>query len=125
MAEGEAGRLVSDAIAALRAGRPFRAPEGSQRRDSFHVADVAGAFAALLDSEVAGPVDIASACGFAPCSKRSPPVWAERLLQFGARPMAANDPAVIEGDPRRLAGEVGYRPRFTLAEGIEDTVRTG
>ncbi len=53
---GEApGRLVASVARALLAGERAATGDGTQIRDFLHVDDVAGAFAALLDSDVTGP----------------------------------------------------------------------
>src|SRR6202165_5541216 len=56
-------RLVASGIRALLLGERAATTAGLQRRDFLHVEDVASALAALADSEVRGPVNIAS--GFA------------------------------------------------------------
>jgi nucleoside-diphosphate-sugar epimerase len=43
-------------------------------------------------------------------------------LDFGARPLSPTEPAVIEARTRILTEEVGFRPRFDLARGLDDTV---
>lgn len=119
------GRLVSDAIAALRAGNAFPTSGGTQRRDFLHVADAARALVALLDSAATDAVNIGA--GDAVAVRDLLEILADQiggraLLQFGARPMAAGDPAVIEADVSRLTLETGFRPRFDLAAGLADTI---
>ena len=123
---GEApGRLVSDAIRTLAAGGPFQTSHGRQRRDFIHVADAAQAFAALLDSTVQGPVNIASGTAV---PVRSVLEHVARhtggldRIDFGARTLAASEPDTIEAAVDRLRQEVGFHPRFDLAAGIADTV---
>jgi len=53
-------RLVSSVIRSLLKGEVALCTHGRQQRDFLHVEDVARAFAALLDSEVNGSVNIAS-----------------------------------------------------------------
>ncbi len=121
----KSGRLVSGAIAALRAGEVFPATEGSQRRDFLHVADVAGAFAAFLDGDVHGAVNIGSGAATTIRSMLShigDLLGRPDLVQFGARPMPANEAPSIEACVERLRQEVGYTPRFDLAEGLRDAV---
>ncbi len=88
------------------------------------MADAAGAFAALVDSEVAGPVNIGSGT--------APPVRAilegigrltgrPELIDFGARPLAAGEPACIAADVTRLRAEVGFQPRFDRDAGLHAT----
>ena len=119
------GRLVSDAIAALRADRPFPTSAGLQKRDFLHVRDAAAALVALLDSDVAGPINIGS--GRAVAVREILDTLAARLgnadrLLYGQRALGAGDPAVIEADVTRLSEEVGFRPRFDLTSGLADTI---
>ena len=44
------------------------------------------------------------------------------LLRYGARTLGASEPAVVEAAVARLTGEVGFRPRFTLETGLDDTL---
>jgi nucleoside-diphosphate-sugar epimerase len=119
------GRLVSDAILHLLSRRKFPTSHGLQRRDFMHVSDVAGAFAALVDADVRGPVNIGSG---AAVSVRSLLELIGRetdgldCLQFGERPFPAHEPDQIEADVTRLAAEVGFRPRYDIAAGLIDTI---
>jgi nucleoside-diphosphate-sugar epimerase len=120
------GRLVSDAIDALGSGRPFSTTDGTQLRDFMHVEDVARAFAMLLDSEAQGAVNIAS--GVAVPIRTVLEIVASQtgggeFLRLGARPRAENDPLLIEATVGRLSQEVGFVPRYSLAEGVADSVR--
>jgi len=119
------GRLVASVIRSLLAGAPAAVTEGSQARDFLHVADVGSAFAALVDSDVEGPVNIASG--------EARPVReivkligdiVERpdLLRFGALPTPAGEPPVVAAAVGRLCEEVGWRPQRTLAAGLTETV---
>jgi nucleoside-diphosphate-sugar epimerase len=119
------GRLVSDAIRALTTGTAFPTSHGHQRRDFLHVADAAAALAALVAGDVAGPVNIGS--GEAIPVRTLLEQLAARIggaehLDFGARPLSPTEPAVIEAGTRILTEEVGFRPRFDLARGLDDTV---
>ena len=61
---GEApARLLASVIVALLAGERAPAPQGTQVRDVMYVEDVAGAFAAILDSDVQGAVTWGRASG--------------------------------------------------------------
>ena len=119
------GRLVSDAIEALRANTPFPTSEGRQRRDFLHVGDAARALVALLGSGVTGAVNIGS--GHAVAVRDILDTLADRIgnkhcLGYGQRALSAGDPPIIEADARRLFEEVGFRPRFDLASGLADTI---
>ncbi|HEX4457470.1 MAG TPA: NAD(P)-dependent oxidoreductase, partial [Polyangia bacterium] len=118
-------RLVSSVVRALLARREAPCSLGTQQRDFQHVQDTAGAFVALLESAVAGPVNIGS--GRAPAVRDVVRALADRLdghalVRLGALPMAPDDPPLIVADTRRLAGEVGWTDRFDLASGLDDTI---
>ena len=119
------GRLVSQVAEALVKGEPAPTSEGTQRRDFLHARDVAGAFVALLDSEVGGAVNIGS--GDAVPVREVVSTIAQAagrpdLVRWGEVPQRPGDPPVIEADVTRLRDEVGWRPSLTLAEGIRETV---
>jgi nucleoside-diphosphate-sugar epimerase len=119
-------RLVPSVIGALLRGEPALCSIGTQVRDFLHVADVAGAFAALLKSPVTGPVNIAG--GQPTTIAEMVRILGEEcgqpgLVRLGALPLAANDPPDLTADATRLLSEVGYRPRFGLRSGLRDTVQ--
>jgi nucleoside-diphosphate-sugar epimerase len=119
------GRLVGDAARALLTGQRLASSEGRQRRDFLHVADVGAAFAALLDSEVEGPINLGSGEAV-PVRKILETIGAltgrPDLIDFGARPLGPTEPACIEADIRRLTDEVGFSPRYGLEKGLAQTV---
>ena len=119
------GRLVSDVVARLLRGEPVETTAGTQQRDFMHVEDVAAAFAALLMSDVQGPVNIAT--GEARSLARLLEEIARQtgggaLLRLGSRPMPANEPARLLAATQRLRDEVGFTPRFGLPDGIADVI---
>jgi nucleoside-diphosphate-sugar epimerase len=116
-------RLMPSVIRPLLSGRPASLSHGAQKRDFLHAADVAGAFAALLDSPVEGPVNIGSgeATSVREVAERIADLLGDRaLLRFGEKPDAG--PAHIQADIARLRDEVGFRPRFGLEEGLRDAI---
>ena len=122
----DARRLVAGVARALVAGERAATSAGAQRRDFLHVDDVAGAFAALLDSAVEGAVNIAS--GEAASVRAVAEALAQAagrpdLLDVGAVPRRADEPEEIVADVSRLRDEVGFRPRRSLRDGLADTVR--
>ena len=118
-------RLVSSVTRRLLAGEPAPVSHGEQVRDFLHVADVGGAFAALLDSDVAGPVNIGSGDGV-PVRRIVELVGEEtgaaELVRWGEVPLAPDDPPRIVADATRLGDEVGFAPRLTLEDGLRETV---
>jgi nucleoside-diphosphate-sugar epimerase len=120
-------RLVASVIAALSKGEPVDTTHGRQLRDFSHVADIGEACVALLDSQVGGPVNLASG---QPTAVRdiieavADIIGGRELVRFGARPLPADEPPLLVGDTRRLHDEVGFRPRYELEAGIRDTVQS-
>jgi nucleoside-diphosphate-sugar epimerase len=118
-------RLVASVVRSLLLNQEARCSHGRQVRNFLHVADVGEAFAALLDSPLQGPVNIGSpervsiAALVERIAKR---IGRTELLRLGARASSANEPAVLVPDVRLLYDEVGWRPRFTLDEGLVDTI---
>ncbi len=118
-------RLVSSVARSLLEGRPALCGHGRQVRDFLHSADVAAAFAALLDSGVEGavnvasgePVTIAEVVGLIGEASGRP-----ELVVLGALAARADEPPVLVADARRLREEVGFAPALTLARGIAATL---
>lgn len=117
-------RLVSSLALALLRGEPAACTEGLQVRDFLHVSDVGGALAAILDSDIEGPVNIGSG---EPVPLRKIIDLLGRiterpdLLRTGAIPTRPNDPPRLFPDTARLRS-IGFRPRFTLEDGLADTI---
>jgi nucleoside-diphosphate-sugar epimerase len=118
-------RLVASVIRAMLRAEPARSSHGRQVRDFLHTLDAADAFAALLDSDVTGALNIASG---QPVSLReviaevAAQLSAERLVALGALPAPPNEPPLLVADVRRLTEEVGWRPRYALRAGLAATI---
>ena len=118
-------RLLGSLVAALRDGRSARFSNGRQERDFIHVADVAGALLALVDSPFEGAVNIGT--GEAP-SVRSLVEQMAALsgrdieLVFDARPIEAMEPPRLVAATDRLFNTLGYQLRFPREEGLRDTL---
>ena len=118
-------RLVSSVILHLLRGQAAPCTHGRQVRTFMHAADVGGAFAALLDSEVRGPVNIGSAQRVSIAEllgKIGSQIGRSELLRLGARDTPAAEPPLLIPDVLRLWDEVGWRPRFDLDAGLVDTI---
>ncbi|MCI0400602.1 MAG: NAD(P)-dependent oxidoreductase [Gammaproteobacteria bacterium] len=118
-------RLVPSVARALLRGEPAACTHGEQECDFMHVRDVADAFCALLDSDISGPINVAS--GVPVKVKDFAVALAERvgrrdLLRFGAIAPSPNDPPRLVADVSRLANEVGWRPAISLADGISEVL---
>ncbi len=119
------GRLVPSVGRALLAGEPVPTTSGEQVRDFMHVEDVAAAFAALLDSEVVGAVNVASGQPVAVrevVDELAAGAGKPDLLRPGALPDREGDPPRLVADVTRLRDEVGFAPRIGLAEGLQGTL---
>jgi nucleoside-diphosphate-sugar epimerase len=118
-------RLVSSVIVNLLSGREAPCSHGRQIRSFLHVADVGGAFARLLDSDLTGPVNIGSA---EPQSIAdllgdiAAQIGAPQLLRLGVRAVPPAEPALLVPDVTRLNDELGWRPAWSSAAGLADTI---
>lgn len=118
-------RLIPSVIVDLLAGNKARTTAGTQVRDFLDVRDQGAAFAALLDSEAEGAVNIASGQGVAVAEvvKRLGDITGRsHLLEIGALPMRAGEPDRLVANAGRLIHEVGFRPRIGFDEGLADAV---
>jgi nucleoside-diphosphate-sugar epimerase len=119
------GRLVPSVVRALLAGEPAETTDGRQVRDFLYAQDVADAFAALLDGDVRGAVNIASGD---PATVRTvvatiaAQLGGEALVRWGALPRSPADPPTLLADVARLRDEVGFAARTGLAEGLARTI---
>ncbi len=118
-------RLVASVIRAGIERRESPCSIGTQIRDFQHVADAGGAFAAVLASDVIGPINIASGHGI-PVStlvnQIADQLDSRDLIRLGARPLPATEPAILAADVSRLQHEVGWRDGHTLETGIADAI---
>ncbi len=118
-------RLVPQVARALLSGERAPTSDGAQLRDFTHVDDVAGGFAALLDSDVEGPVNVASGEAVSIADVLALIARAAGrpdLLRLAALPRRDGEPDLLVADVRRLRDEVGFAPSVTLEQGIAETV---
>jgi nucleoside-diphosphate-sugar epimerase len=118
-------RLVPQVARALLDGREAPASDGTQIRDVMHVDDVARGFVALLDSEVDGPVNVASGEGVSLLrilTLIGQATGRPHLLRVGSLPRRPGEPERLVADVHRLREEVGFRPSVTLEDGVADAV---
>jgi len=117
-------RFVPSIVTGLLAGQPVDCTAGTQQRDFMHVADVAGALVALLESDLEGAVNVASGLCL-PLRDIADMLGAligrPELIRLGARPTPPNEPDRLEAAVDRLRA-IGYAPRYDLARGLADTV---
>jgi nucleoside-diphosphate-sugar epimerase len=117
-------RLIAYVVQSLLRGEPALCSESKQVLDYMHVEDAASAFVTLLESEIQGPVNIAS----------GRPVMVRDLLQeigmqlgrpelirLGER-KSSSEVSRIWANVDRLTREVGWKPHYDLASGIHQTI---
>lgn len=118
-------RFVTYVAKTLLSGHHANCTHGRQVRDFMHVEDAGRAFGALLDSCVEGPVNIASGHAVA---LRDVAMTIERIvgsrdaLKLGAIPARRDDARFLVARVSRLRKEVRFKPRWTLAQGLRNTV---
>jgi nucleoside-diphosphate-sugar epimerase len=118
-------RLVAAVIRSLLAGELARTSHGRQVRDYLFVEDVADVLVRLLESDVTGPINVASGQAIALrdiIAQIGQQTGRSELIQLGAIPQAATDTALVVADTSRLAAELDWQPRWDLARGIEKTI---
>jgi nucleoside-diphosphate-sugar epimerase len=118
-------KLIASLIRAGLAAQSVPCSAGLQQRDFMYVNDAACALAALLTGDVQGSVNVGTGSAVA---VREIIRLVEDLLgrpgiaNVGALPNSPDEPALVVADPRRLASEVGYRPRVELRAGLEQSI---
>ena len=120
------GRLVSSVIRSLLHEKEANCSHGRQIRDFLHVADVASAFTAILDSDVTGPVNIASGQPVRIgeiVAEIARQIGRKDLVRLGAIEASPAEPAVFVADVQRLFSEVGWKPKHDLSSGIADSIQ--
>lgn len=118
-------RLVPDVVQALLRGKPALCSAGTAERDFMHVADVAAALAATLDSERIGPINIAAGTCVPICQvvhTLAGLIGRPELIRLGARPTPKDEPLRLAANASTLHDIVGFTPRFALRDGLADTV---
>jgi len=118
-------RLVPSVTRALLRGEVAPPTNGVLLRDFLHVGDAGSAFAALVDSPVVGPVNIASGIG-----TRIADIVEAIALHMGRPDLvprqsprsSSPEPPSIVASVDRLASEVGWQPSLTLVEGLRQAV---
>ena len=118
-------RLVPSVITSLLQEQPVRCTDGNQIRDFLYVEDVASAFVSLLESNVEGPVNIASG---QPVALKTiiytiaDLLGKRHLIELGALPVPENESSFLVADVGKLSEKVKWQPKFNLNMGLEHTI---
>jgi nucleoside-diphosphate-sugar epimerase len=118
-------RLVAHVIRSILAGHPARCSHGRQVRDYLYADDVADAFVRLLESDVTGPINIASGEAIALRDlvvRLGALLGRPDLVHLGAIPAAHTDTPLVVADTTRLSSALGWSPAWTLDRGLEATI---
>jgi nucleoside-diphosphate-sugar epimerase len=119
-------RLVASIINSLLQGQEARCSHGRQIRDFMYVEDVADAFVALLDSDLAGAVNIATGIPIAIkdlAEQIAKIIGRQELLKLGSIPAAPNDVPLLMGNADRLHNELNWQPQWSIDQGLEQTIQ--
>ena len=118
-------RFVSYVIRSLWAGQPALCSMGTQRRDYIYVKDAARALVALLFSSTSGAVNIGTgeavevaeiAADIGRLMDRP------ELIRIGARATIVPEVPEVVAAQRRLRGELGWAPAFSLETGLRESI---
>ena len=118
-------RLLASVIRSLLRGEPARCSHGRQIRDYLFSVDAADALVALLESDLEGPINVASG---EPGSiahlvyRTASRLGREELIELGAIATRPDEPPLIVGDVHRLRHELGWSPRHRLDEALDQTI---
>lgn len=115
------GRLAGDLVRGLAAGRTVDCTDGLQRRDFMQTEDIGAALAALLASDVTGPVNIGAGQAIAVRDlilAIAGAMGRADSVRLGARARPHDDPPLIAADVTRLRAAVGFRHRHDLVSGV-------
>lgn len=118
-------RLFPSVINALLKDELINCSSGEQIRDFMHVDDVASAFISLLNSNINGPVNIASGEGI---KIKDVIIKIEKIIgnkkscvKLGAL-LTKDEPKALTADISRLRNELGWRPSMSFDDALINTI---
>lgn len=117
-------KLVANVITTLLKGETAQCTHGNQVRDFSYVKDIGSAIAAVADSDVRGPVNVAS--GETVALKNlimtaARIIGAEDKVALGAREAPANEPPVIAADVTKLRS-TGWTRTYTHEQALREAI---
>lgn len=122
------GRLFGDLMSNLGAGRPVDCTDGRQERDFLHVDDLARALLRVLESDLTGPVNVASGTATPVrdlIAEVANQMHRPDLIRLGTIARAADDPPRLAADVTRLRDETGFAPHHDICSGVASILRVG
>lgn len=120
-----AGRLVPSIVNHLLQDEPAECSEGMHRRDFMYIQDAAAALVALVQSDLAGPVNVGSGKAVAIrdiAMKLGQALGKPHLIRLGARNSDRAEPPLVVAGTDRLEGDLGFRPRWDMDRGLADAI---
>lgn len=118
-------RLTAFVIRSILTGEPANCSHGLQIRDFIHVQDVASALVHLLEADLNGSINVGSGQGVVLkdiIHYIGKQLDGEDLIHLGALPVAEDEPQLVVANVNRLFNEAGWRPKYNLEEGLEQTI---
>ncbi|WP_152397006.1 NAD-dependent epimerase/dehydratase family protein [Paenibacillus guangzhouensis] len=117
-------RLVPSVIRSLLRDEDALCTEGTQRRDYLYIEDAADALITVMDSELQGPVNIASGQAIQLnelIKKIAVKLNKLERVKLGAIQHAMHEQPLVQGDVQRLK-ELHWSPKYDLDKGIDFTL---
>lgn len=119
-------RLLPSLIQTLLARAPFICSSQNHVRDFLYVEDVAAAFVSILESGVEGTVDVGLGEGICVgeiVTRVAAKLEVRHLVKLLSAPDSPDNPLTLVANAKRLIEEVGFKPKFTLQQGLEKTLQ--
>jgi dTDP-L-rhamnose 4-epimerase len=120
------GRLVPSILQPLLKDQPAVVRSGGHVRNLMHVEDVARAFAAILNSDVTGIVNVADphAVSLGDVAKMLGELTGKSdLVKVEQAPGTPQNPRFLTADVARLSS-IGFAPKYSLREGLSTLLST-
>lgn len=119
-------RLVPSVLRCLARNQPARCSSGTQVRDFIDVRDLGMAIARLAESQVEDVINLGS--GYSTTigdvvTRLARLADRLDLLRLGTLPDRADEPHLLVPDLNRQIEDLGFRPQFTLDQGLADAAR--